>query len=285
MSVFDRDVYYSYIAARTDSSINPLVVGFERCRKNKGIIQSDKTCYIVHYVLSGRGIIHLGSKSYEVHPNNFFILHPHSNATYEQVREDPWAYIWIEMSGPSIKGILDATTIGPDHFIFEDSPEHEVEKIMTDMVIGDSTTSEEAECLLVTGYIYRFLAFVAHNFSKVQSQNSSKREETVKQIERYLSIHYNDATLSVASVAENFSFSPSYLTRLFKEQEGITPIQFIDEIRMKKAIELLNHRTLTVNQIAEAVGYKNQFYFTKRFKRYFGMPPTKYKQKNLVDLG
>ena len=55
--------------------------------------------------------------------------------------------------------------------------------------------------------------------------------------------------------------------------------------RMKKAIELLNHRSLTMDQIAEAVGYKNQFYFTKRFKKYYGVPPSKYKQKISVDLG
>ena len=285
MSIFDRDVYYSYIASTTDSSIIPLIVGFERCRKNKGAIESDKTCYILHYVLSGRGTIHIGNRDFEVHANNFFILPPHSKATYEQEKEDPWAYIWIEMSGTALKGILGTTTLGPENFIFSDSPSKEGERIMTAMVEGDAVASEESECLLITGYIYRFLAFMVTHYSKVQSQTSSKKEETVKQIERYLSIHYSDSGLSVASVAEHFCFSPSYLTRLFKEQEGLTPIQFIDETRMKKAIELLNHRTLTVNQIAEAVGYKNQFYFTKRFKRYFGMPPTKYKQKNLVDLG
>ena len=65
---------------------------------------------------------------------------------------------------------------------------------------------------------------------------------------------------------------------------GITPIQYIDELRMKKAIELLGHKTFTIEQIAETLGYSNQFYFTKRFKKYYGMPPSKYKQKNLVDL-
>ena len=75
------------------------------------------------------------------------------------------------------------------------------------------------------------------------------------------------------------------LFRSYKSQTGITPIQYVDEMRMKKAIELLNHRSLTMDQIAEAVGYKNQFYFTKRFKKYYGVPPSKYKQKISVDLG
>ena len=68
-------------------------------------------------------------------------------------------------------------------------------------------------------------------------------------------------------------------------QPGDETRYYVDEMRMKKAIELLNHRSLTMDQIAEAVGYKNQFYFTKRFKKYYGVPPSKYKQKISVDLG
>ena len=171
-----------------------------------------------------------------------------------------------------------------DNFVFADAEGHPVERLLKEMVEADNTATENAEGFLVTGYVYRLLAFLLQNHPKEQMQISSKKEETTKTISRYLAIHYNDPSLSIQSVAERFGFSPSYLTRLFKEQIGITPIQFVDDVRMKKAIELLNHRTLTINQIAEAVGYSNQFYFARRFKRYFGMPPTLYKQKNLVDL-
>ena len=284
MGVFDRDVYYSYISTRSESAITPLVVGFERCRSNKAPIQSDKACFIIHYVLSGQGTIRLEGRSCRVSANNFFILPPHSNATYSPDKHDPWSYIWIEISGTAMRTVLDGTTMRHDNFVFSDAEGHPVEKLLKEMVEADNAAAENAEGLLVTGYVYRLLAFLLQNHPKEQMQTSSKKEETTKIISRYLTIHYNDPALSIQSVAERFGFSPSYLTRLFKEQIGITPIQFVDDVRMKKAIELLNHRTLTINQIAEAVGYSNQFYFARRFKRYFGMPPTLYKQKNLVDL-
>lgn len=282
--ILEKDVYYSYIPTSYDFSINPLVVGFERCKKNKAKIKSNKACYIIHYVLSGKGSIKTEDRNYELSEGDLFLLPPHSNAVYEPKREDPWSYIWIELNGSSVKIILDATSYNATNFIFKDGEERYLKQVLIEMIHEDSLSTEASESLLIISYIFKVFSFLVKHYPKSENVNITKKEETIKKIERYLYIHYSDTNLSIGNVAEEFSFSQSYITRLFKSQTGITPIQYVDELRMKKAIELLSHHSLTIDQIAEAIGYKNQFYFTKRFKKYYGMPPSKYKQKNLVDL-
>lgn len=281
--ILEKSVYYSYIQNSYDFSISPLIVGSERCKRNKGKIKFNKACYVMHYVLAGQGSIKTEQATYEVNPGDFFIFVPHSNVIYEPKRENPWSYIWIEFNGSSVKTMLDATSFSNTNFIFKDDKDETLKNTLVEMIHEDNLSTESSEAILITSYIFKILSFLVRNYPKNENVNITKKEETIKRIERYLNIHYNDTNFSIGNVAEEFSFSQSYITRLFKSQTGITPIQYVDELRMKKAIELLNHHTLTIDQIAENIGYKNQFYFTKRFKRYYGMPPTKYKQKNSVE--
>ncbi len=284
-TVFSKDIYYSYIENRLNLSVIPHVIGFERCRKSKPEILSDKTCYVLHYILSGQGEIHTPNGTKHIHQGQFFLLSPHSNISYRPNKKNPWSYIWIEMNGPSIREVLQLTTLTPENLVYNDTEDQELGTMLREMVEEDTVVFEVAEEALIASYILRFLSYMVSHHSKVQNVSVSKKEETTKAIENYLFLHYNDPTLSMEEVAKHFSFSTSYLTRLFKESAGITPTQYIDEIRMKKAIELLNHPVLSIGQIAEAVGYQNQFYFTRRFRKFFGMPPTQYKQKNSQDLG
>ena len=57
---------------------------------------------------------------------------------------------------------------------------------------------------------------------------------------------------------------------------GMSPMKYIVYLRMERALELIKKQTFSISQIAYAVGYKNQFYFSKEFKQYFGMSPSKY---------
>lgn len=237
----------------------------------------------MHYILSGEGSIKTDDSVYEVGAGDLFIFTPHSNVVYEPKKENPWKYIWIEFNGSSVKTILDSTSYSTSNFIFKDNEEEYLKNVFSEMIHEDNLSTESSEAILIVSYIFKVFSFLAKYYPKNENVNITKKEETVKKIERYLNIHYNDTNFSIGDVAKEFSFSQSYITRLFKSQTRITPMQYVDELRMKKAIELLNHHSLTIDQIAENIGYKNQFYFTKRFKRYYGMPPSKYKQKILED--
>ena len=278
-NIFSKDLYYSFISTRQTLQINPLVVGFERCKKNKLPIYSDKTCYTLHTIISGEGTVFINGKTYEVKDETVYILPPHSNAIYKPLKSNPWSYIWIEFSGDVVKQLLEDINFSSTNFIYKPKNFTYLKEILTSMLKEDDSITPGAEVLLIESYIFRIFAFLIDEYSNNKQNYISKKEITVSKITKYLDDHFCDEDISIKKVADIFFFSQPYLTRLYKSQTGVTPIQYVIQLRMRKACELLNHKTFTIEQISENLGYKNQFYFSKEFKKYYTVAPTQYKQK------
>lgn len=100
----------------------------------------------------------------------------------------------------------------------------------------------------------------------------------IRHILQYLADHYN-RDLSLDTLANMVQTNPSYLSRVFKEQTGYKISDYITDIRMEKAKELLSDEHLRTKDVALAVGYANERYFSQIFKKFTGMSPTKYKKQ------
>ena len=278
-NIFSKALYYSFISTQQNLPINPLVVGFERCKKNKSPIFSDKTCYTLHVILSGEGTVLVNNETYNIKSETVYILPPHSNAIYKPIKTNPWSYIWIEFSGDIIKQLLQNINFTNTNFIYKPKNFAHLKDILTLMLKEDDNITTGAEALLIESFIFRIFAFLIDEYSNNKENYITKKEITTSKITKYLDDHFCDEDISIKKVADNFFFSQPYLTRFYKSQTGVTPIQYVIQLRMRKACELLNHKTFTIEQISENLGYKNQFYFSKEFKKYYLVPPTQYKQK------
>lgn len=85
-------------------------------------------------------------------------------------------------------------------------------------------------------------------------------------------------SITIDELAKAVHLSPSRLSHLFREQVGLTPIQYLETQRIDRACQLLEQTSLTIGQIAEKVGYDSPFYFSLRFKKYTGQNPRAYRQ-------
>lgn len=101
-------------------------------------------------------------------------------------------------------------------------------------------------------------------------------------IMNYLNTHY-EQPITLKSVAEDLHLNASYVSQLIKSETGLTYTQYITELRIGKAKELLTHTKLSLAEISEAVGFNDYFYFIKKFKREVGVTPGKYLQSEKAD--
>ncbi|HHV12828.1 MAG TPA: AraC family transcriptional regulator [Clostridiales bacterium] len=88
-----------------------------------------------------------------------------------------------------------------------------------------------------------------------------------------------DSSLKIEDLALKAYLSPSYFCILFKKTLGLTPIEYINKIRISKACRLLEKEELTISQIAEAVGINDLNYFSRLFKLLAGCTPSEYRKK------
>lgn len=99
----------------------------------------------------------------------------------------------------------------------------------------------------------------------------------VNKILQYIDLHL-DHPLTLQSLAEMVDLSPSYLSRIFSDELGVTLSQYIIKARIKVGRDLLVRTNMSVSDIAIYVGFKNQSYFTQRFKEVYHMSPLKYRK-------
>jgi len=107
------------------------------------------------------------------------------------------------------------------------------------------------------------------------SDTTSADEKLLQQIENTVFENLNNEDFTVQQLAESANYSQRQLTRIMKQYTGMTPIQFILEIRLQKAYQLLQHKThFTLSEVRYDVGISSSPYFNKKFKERFGVSPS-----------
>ncbi|MCK8487358.1 response regulator [Paenibacillus sp. MBLB2552] len=107
------------------------------------------------------------------------------------------------------------------------------------------------------------------------------REEPsiVEAMKDMIELNYmNDLNLS--QIAEQYHYNLSYLSDLFKTKTGKSFLQYLTDVRMNKAVQLLDETPLALSDIAELTGFSNASYFSTRFKKVFGISPSEHRQSD-----
>jgi two-component system response regulator YesN len=115
------------------------------------------------------------------------------------------------------------------------------------------------------------------------SITSSHHREMILQIKEYINSRYMDADLSLQEVAAKANLSPSHFCVIFNQEVNQTFKEFLTEIRIKKARELLRSTSLGAMEISYRVGYSDPHYFSYVFKKNTSLSPTEYRAKIKVE--
>lgn len=108
------------------------------------------------------------------------------------------------------------------------------------------------------------------------SEKPSRQDKVVEQVKQHIIRHCNE-DIHLEAIAEAFHMSSGYLSRLFKSVAGTNISDYINEIRIMNAIDLLKTTDMTVESIAQAVGFSNKTTFLRQFKKYTSASPKKYR--------
>ncbi len=95
----------------------------------------------------------------------------------------------------------------------------------------------------------------------------------------YIDANYADPDISLSQAAAQVLLSPTYFSAVFRREAGVTFIDYLTHVRIRKAIELLRSTSLTSSEIAYRIGYQNPRYFYSVFRKVVGQPPNEFRQR------
>ncbi len=125
----------------------------------------------------------------------------------------------------------------------------------------------------------KFYDLFQHIQSELEKRKSDKQELLVVKINDMIEKEYTEASFSLDYLADSIGISTAYMCRLYKLYTGTTITDRLSFLRMKKARELLLETQLSVNEVAERVGYSNATYFYRVFKKENGVTPKEFRRK------
>lgn len=127
------------------------------------------------------------------------------------------------------------------------------------------------ECMEVLARIFRLL--------QIETEPEEKIPTQILRSVSYMLKEFKDCTLTVERLAQMSYISEAYFRKLFKLHYGISPKQYLTQLRIEYANYLLKTKYYTIAEVAEMSGFSNQKYFASVYKKTNGFPPSKYAEQ------
>ena len=239
------------------------------------------------YILTGTCTYNISGVPHKVKKGDLLVFNPHA---YHGKILPPGSEIHefhVGFENFHIRGLL------PNHFLESHvSPiinvsnyENELLKFCSD-VLSEQSKNQPALELALKALGMKLLSILFN----ATFESSTLKEKGILNLENYdkttivntVLEFINDNymyNLSLDIISQNMYLSPIYISKIFKESTGDSPINYLIKLRLSKAKELLENGDQPINKVSLAVGYPDVYHFSKLFKKYYGCPPSKLKLK------
>lgn len=234
-------------------TLNIRTLGYQACPSLHSFGYADTDFYLIHHVLSGSGTFVKNGDAHTVSAGEAFIIKPGNTYTYTADEFNPWEYVWFSFNGEIASMFENIGDIIPSN-----------RDIVLDMLEVSELKNTQTEFL--TGKLYEFISSV---FESAPAESNH-----VKKASDYIKANCTHK-LYVSDIANAMNLSSRYLSRIFKEEKGLSMQEYILKYKLKKAKTLLS-QGFNVSETAQMVGYEDQFIFSKIFKKHIGISPSKY---------
>lgn len=229
------------------------------------------------FVASGKTHFYIGGKDQIVTAGHMVLFQPKEEQHYEYFGEDKPEVYWVHFTGSSVKEILRSYDIPLDEHIFFAGTPAAYTQLFKNMIEEFQSCKVGYRQMLEMNLRQLFLMIQRTRLEKPPLVTTAVQQE-MDFARQYFHEHYNEP-INIEEYAQSRHTSISLFMRNFKKVYGVSPKQYILNIRMNNAQNLLESTDYTVAEIAAIVGYDNALYFSRIYHKQKGQAPSDYRKK------
>jgi AraC-like DNA-binding protein/quercetin dioxygenase-like cupin family protein len=228
----------------------------------------------LHYILKGTGIFHCNQKTFEVKEESLVIIN--SNELHKGISNTNnfHSLVIIFEIGSFSKEIANCNVIFQS-IIHGDA---KIEDILMEIYKEENDKGSGFK-LAIKGKLYELITYLFRNYVKesLTVRENNARIWNLGRLNTVISYIQENYAHSITNkeLSDLIHVSEYRFSHLFKESMGISPLNYINEVRLKKAYLLLEKKENSISEIAEAVGFSDYNNFGRLFRKYYGFPPSK----------
>ncbi len=252
-------------------------VGYENCSPSKRPVVWVRPNYSWHFVLFGRGtVVTEDGRMYKIGRGESFLLYQGERCNHYPDAQDPWTYIWVELTGDNLEGMFrqcgftkekfHRKLIGFDGYV-------ELLKSMKDS-FDESDVQQMRTCAYLILIMSRCIE--DEREGRVDFRIIRKRRQ-VRDILTYMNNNFS-LPLTNEEIAAEHGLAVRTLTALFAETLQMTPVQYMNAYRIAVACERFQTTDMSIAEVAKWSGFDDVKYFSRVFRKEKGMSPQEYKK-------
>lgn len=269
----EADVYNGYKDMSSPYSI-------ARCGYNKFITKNasmkrKRVDYYLIYIINGCGYYRLDNIEHKISAGHMILYSPGQWQDYSYDHNDTPELFWIHFTGYAMDQLIEQLDLN-DTFYYTGIHTKYIDlfnEIIHEMQVKKPLYDKY--CLHLFLNILSELAWSIH-----YDRSNSFKDDFLESTLHYMHKHYQ-SNHTVDFYAKKVNLSVYQFIHKFTKITGISPMRYIEKIRIDKSKELLAASSLTITEISDIVGYNNSFYFSRVFKKNTGMTPTIYRTHTL----
>lgn len=269
-----KEVPTMYISNINSASIKLEDIQLEKIPTSGSVTINSEDHLVMIYIHKGAATYSYFDSIGEVKKRDLIILNPQESIQIDPIRKIEWVRV-------EVTGILFTSSfeVESQRNLFIVTDESQTLKYYLDLAILENEEQFRGSELIMRKLIECVMVHVLrHHELSIKDSTVQVRHREIEKVKKYIRENYSEK-VSLDELSEIVNINKYYLIRLFKQQTGLSPIDYLINVRLSQAEKLLTQTSLTISEISDRVGFHSPSHFSKTFKENNHMTPSTYRKK------
>ncbi len=255
----------------TDAGFYPRARGHQ-CTREQGCPEA-----VFIYCAGGEGWCDLSGQRHVVTKDQLLVIPAGTPHVYGAAARHPWTIHWFHAVGTNVPFYLEKLGVTEEKPVVRLGEDVRLFSLFEDVLEDLEHGSTLTHLLYAAHSLSHLMGVILRQKDQFEHEEANARQRATRSIE-FMKQHLQEP-LQIATLASVVNLSRSHYTTLFRRVTGYAPLRYLNHLRMQRAVQLLDTTELPIKEISDRLGFSDQFYFSRAFRKMHGHAPSAHRAR------